>query len=79
MNNVKIEKGDCIYLFTDGFADQFGGPRSRKFMYKQFKDILLQNYKKPMSGQKEILEAAFEEWKGKGEQIDDVTVVGIKF
>jgi tetratricopeptide (TPR) repeat protein len=77
-NNIKLEKGDCLYLFTDGFADQFGGPKNRKFMYKQFKDILLLNCNKPMSEQKEIIESAFDNWRGEGEQIDDVTVVGIK-
>ena len=77
-NNIKLEKGDCIYLFTDGFADQFGGPRNRKFMYKQFKDILLQNCHKPMTEQKEVIESAFDNWRGDSEQIDDVTVVGIR-
>ncbi len=78
VNDLQLEKGDSLYLFTDGFADQFGGPKSRKFMYKQFKEILLQNNQKPMSGQKEILENAFDKWRGKGEQIDDVTVIGIR-
>ncbi len=77
-NNLKLEKGDCIYLFTDGFADQFGGPKNRKFMYKQFKDILLLNCHKSMAEQKEIIESAFDNWRGDGEQIDDVTVLGIK-
>jgi serine phosphatase RsbU (regulator of sigma subunit) len=77
-NNLQLEKGDSLYLFTDGFADQFGGPKNRKFMYKQFKEILLQNCHKPMSEQKEIIENAFLNWKGNGEQIDDVTVVGIR-
>jgi tetratricopeptide (TPR) repeat protein len=78
VNNLKLEKGDCIYLFTDGLADQFGGLNSRKFMYKQFKQILLQNSYKPMSEQKEIIESAFVNWRGNNEQIDDVTVLGIK-
>ncbi|MBI5542076.1 MAG: tetratricopeptide repeat protein [Bacteroidia bacterium] len=77
-NDFKLEKGDCVYLFTDGFADQFGGPKSRKFMYKQFKEILLANNNLPMSEQKVIIETAFEEWRGNGEQIDDVTILGIR-
>ncbi len=73
-----LEKGDCIYLFTDGFADQFGGPKGKKFMYKQLKELLIHNSHNTMPGQKEILETAFENWKGKLEQIDDVTVLGIR-
>ena len=78
INNFQLMKGDCIYMFTDGFADQFGGPRGRKYMYKQFKEVLVKNSDKPMAEQKEILAKSFEIWKGDGEQIDDITVVGIK-
>ncbi len=74
----KANKGDCIYLFSDGFADQFGGPKARKFMYKQFKEILLQNSLKQMDEQKKMLENAFENWKCNAEQIDDVTVLGMR-
>ena len=72
-----LQKGDCVYLFTDGYADQFGGPKGRKFMYKQFKELLLQNSIKPMNDQKELLEKTFVNWKSGYEQIDDVTVLGI--
>ncbi|MBI5542078.1 MAG: tetratricopeptide repeat protein [Bacteroidia bacterium] len=77
-HEFKLNKGDSVYLFTDGYADQFGGPKGRKFMYKQFKEVLINisNYK--MQVQKEILEKAFEEWKDSREQIDDVTVMGLK-
>jgi serine phosphatase RsbU (regulator of sigma subunit) len=67
-----------VYLFTDGYADQFGGPNGRKFMYKQFKEVLLKNNDKTMLEQKEILENILVNWKGKNEQIDDITVIGIK-
>ncbi|OFX32750.1 MAG: hypothetical protein A2X08_06805 [Bacteroidetes bacterium GWA2_32_17] len=77
-HEFKISKDDCLYLFSDGFADQFGGPKGKKFMYKQFKEILLTNSQKPMQEQKEILEKAINEWIGVGEQIDDITVLGIK-
>ena len=73
-----LQKGDVIYLFTDGYADQFGGPKGRKFMYRQLKELLVLNYEKPMSMQMEILQNAFEEWKGNYEQIDDVTILGIR-
>jgi len=75
---IKLSKGDSLYLFTDGLADQFGGIMNRKFMYKQFKETLLQITHKSMSEQKDILESTFENWKGKGEQIDDVTIIGIR-
>jgi serine phosphatase RsbU (regulator of sigma subunit) len=77
-HEFSLQKGDSVYLFTDGYADQFGGPSGRKFMYKQFKEMLLQNNNKPMKEQREILEFAFENWKGEFEQIDDVTILGIR-
>ncbi len=75
--NIEISKGDYIYLFSDGYADQFGGPRGKKFMYKPFQDLLLRNCAKTMDLQKEILETTFEKWKGDREQVDDVMVIGI--
>ena len=77
-HEFKVEKADCLYLFSDGFADQFGGPKGKKFMYKQFKELLLTNCNKPMQEQNGILEKAINEWIGNNEQVDDVTVLGIK-
>jgi serine phosphatase RsbU (regulator of sigma subunit) len=67
-----------FYLFTDGFADQFGGPKGKKFMYKQFENLLLSIAEKPMHEQKSILNDAFINWKNNLEQVDDVCVIGIK-
>lgn len=75
---MDIKKGDCIYLFTDGYADQFGGPGNKKFRYKQFQDLILENHNKPMSQQKEILHKTFIDWKGNFSQVDDVLVIGYK-
>jgi serine phosphatase RsbU (regulator of sigma subunit) len=75
---IEIRKGDSLYLFSDGYADQFGGPKGRKFMYKPFQNLLLQNHNKPMEQQKEILATTFEDWKGKRDQVDDVIVIGMK-
>lgn len=75
---LDLQKGDSIYLFTDGFADQFGGPRGKKFMYKRFKETLLGMQDKPMEEQKNLLDSAFKDWKGKLEQVDDVLVIGIR-
>jgi serine phosphatase RsbU (regulator of sigma subunit) len=74
----EIQKGDCIYIFTDGFADQFGGPKGKKFKYKQFQELLLRICQLPMSEQKDILEKVNEEWQGSLEQVDDVLIIGIR-
>lgn len=73
-----LQKDDCVYLFSDGYADQFGGPRGKKFMYKQFKDILTANAHLPMQEQKQILSEANDNWKGNLEQVDDILVIGVK-
>ncbi|MFZ5553825.1 MAG: GAF domain-containing SpoIIE family protein phosphatase, partial [Bacteroidota bacterium] len=70
--------GDLLYLFSDGYADQFGGPRGKKLKYTQFRDLLIQHKDKSMKQQKEILDALFEDWKGDLEQIDDVCIIGVK-
>lgn len=77
-HHLDIHTGDCLYLATDGFADQFGGPDSKKFMLKGFKNLLLQIGDKPLEQQKNILECSFDAWKGNGIQMDDVLVLGIK-
>ncbi len=74
----ELQKGDAVYLFTDGFADQFGGEKGKKFMYKRFKETLLELQDKPMEQQKELLNSIFEDWKGGLEQVDDVLVIGIR-
>ncbi|MFI5151006.1 MAG: tetratricopeptide repeat protein [Bacteroidia bacterium] len=70
--------GTIYYLFTDGFADQFGGPKGKKFKYKQMEELLLSNAAKSMAEQRAILSNAFEFWKKELEQVDDVTVIGIR-
>ncbi len=71
-------KNDIIYLFTDGFKDQFGGSEFSKIKAKQFREWLLEIHQMPMKVQKEILEQKYENWKGNNEQTDDVCVVGLK-
>jgi len=73
---IKLSKGDTVYLFSDGFADQFGGPSGKKFRYKQFKQLFLEINAKSMDEQKQILEKSLADWKGSMEQIDDVIVIG---
>jgi serine phosphatase RsbU (regulator of sigma subunit) len=75
---INVQKGDVIYIFTDGFADQFGGPRGTKFMKYNLKKLLTEIYYKPMDDQRIILETEFEKWKGSLNQIDDVTILGVR-
>ena len=73
-----FNKGDVIYAFSDGFADQVGGEQKRKFMSRKFKDLLFEIHQKPMIVQKQILEETFETWMGNNEQVDDILVFGIR-
>ena len=75
---IKVYKGDVLYFFTDGYADQFGGVKGKKFKYKPFKKLLLKHHYKSMPEQKKYINNAFEEWKGDLEQIDDVCIIAIK-
>lgn len=77
-HSVNLKTDDVIYTFTDGFADQFGGPKGKKFKYKQLKDLLLSIQDKNLSEQKNILKQEFFEWQGHLEQVDDVCLIGIK-
>ena len=67
-----------VYVFSDGYADQFGGPIGKKFKYKPMQKILLENYMKSGEEQRLALNQAFEEWIGNLDQIDDVLVIGIR-
>jgi ligand-binding sensor domain-containing protein/serine phosphatase RsbU (regulator of sigma subunit) len=75
---VDLQKGDTIFAFTDGYADQFGGPKGKKFMYKRLSDLLISINSKSMNDQKDILLKTFSGWKGSLEQVDDVCIIGIK-
>ncbi len=81
-HEIKLTKGDQLYLFSDGFADQFGGTKGKKFKYKPFKNLLLQNANLSMSEQQRVLNNALKNWMLNGksieEQVDDIVVVGIR-
>ncbi len=77
-HSVSLEKGDIIYTFTDGFADQFGGDKGKKFKYKPLKELLQENSSMNMNDQHEKLLDVFIHWKGNLEQVDDVLIIGIK-
>lgn len=84
-NEIQLQTGDLIYIFTDGFADQFGGPQGKKFKYKPLKELLIENSQHSLSTQKDILDKTFIDWKSHEsqdgdnfEQVDDVLVIGLK-
>ena len=75
---IQLERKDCIYLFSDGIVDQFGGPDDKKFNYNNLKQILLANCELPMSLQKIAVTDALDEWQGSNEQTDDMTLLGLQ-
>lgn len=75
---TKLKEGDLIYLFTDGFADQFGGNKGKKMRYKPFRDILANLSKESLENQLEKMDKIFEDWRGDLEQLDDVCVIGVR-
>jgi serine phosphatase RsbU (regulator of sigma subunit) len=77
-HKIPIEKGDSLYMFSDGYPDQFGGPGGKKFMAKRFKELLIKISDRPMSEQRGMLEEAMNEWVGTYEQIDDMVVIGLR-
>lgn len=78
MQEMDLQKGDCLYNSSDGYPDQFGGADGRKFMSKKFKELLVKIHKEPMARQREILDTTIDEWRGDIEQIDDIIVIGVR-
>jgi ligand-binding sensor domain-containing protein/serine phosphatase RsbU (regulator of sigma subunit) len=77
-HTLDLLKGDVVYAITDGMPDQFGGPKGKKYMYKQLKELLISIASQPMQEQKVVLASSLNTWKGNLEQIDDVTIVGVR-
>jgi serine phosphatase RsbU (regulator of sigma subunit) len=75
---IELKKEDTIYLFTDGYADQFGGPKGKKYKYKQLKEKLVVLISSSLAEQKNILEHEFHLWKGDLEQVDDICIIGVR-
>lgn len=75
---IELQKGDLVYTLTDGFPDQFGGPKGKKFKYKTLQELLLNIADKPLLQQQQILENEFLKWKGSLEQVDDVLIIGVR-
>ncbi len=76
--SVQLEEGDTVYLFTDGFPDQFGGPKGKKYMYKAFKRFLIGIQDIPIAEQKDVLVNEYKEWANGYEQVDDICVIGVR-
>jgi serine phosphatase RsbU (regulator of sigma subunit) len=79
LNKIDLKKGDTFYIFSDGYADQFGGPKEKKFMSMQLKETLIAMSGIPMLQQGEKLDEIFEKWRGDNPQVDDVTLIGVRF
>jgi serine phosphatase RsbU (regulator of sigma subunit) len=79
LHKIDIQKGDAFYIFSDGFADQFGGPKQKKFMSMQLRETLVAMAGMPMLQQGERLNEIFEGWRGDSPQIDDVTLIGVRY
>ena len=77
-HEITIDKGDFFYMFSDGFPDQFGGDKGKKYMNKRFKELLLTINQQPTSSKLKLLEKAFTDWKGEIEQLDDILIMGFE-
>lgn len=75
---IQLQKGDSVYLYSDGYADQFGGSKGKKFKYNQLKNLLVSIAEKPIDEQQKFIADAFDNWKGELEQIDDVLIIGVR-
>jgi len=77
-SHVEVFSEDCIYIFSDGFADQFGGEKGKKFKSKNFKQLLISICNLPFDDQKKVINDTFKKWKGELEQLDDICIIGVK-
>ena len=77
-HKIKVEKGDMIYISSDGYPDQFGGPKGKKFLKKRFCDMILKASTQPISAQEKLIETTLKDWMEGYEQIDDICVMGVR-
>ena len=77
-NIIELKKGDTFYIFTDGYPDQFGGPKGKKFKYPPLKNLMIAIQEKSMEEQKEVLKSTIEDWMVGYEQVDDILIIGVR-
>ncbi len=77
-HELNLKAGDVLYVFSDGYADQFGGPKNKKFMSKRFRELLVEIHQQSMNEQKELLTKRIYEWMGENMQVDDILIIGIR-
>ena len=77
-HSVKLSPNECYYLFTDGYADQFGGPKGKKFMLKKLKALFAEIHTLPLEEQKNYLDKTLTNWMGNHDQVDDILILGFK-
>jgi serine phosphatase RsbU (regulator of sigma subunit) len=77
-HEIDANKGDKLFMYSDGFQDQFGGPNNMKFMSGKFRKLLINYAHLPMNEQLEVLNSTYYDWKGKGKQTDDVLIIGVE-
>ena len=77
-NTVKLNKGDCIYIFSDGYQDQIGGEQDKKFLSKSLKALLTEVHSQPMENQKQVLHDVIKQWMQGYQQVDDILVLGVR-
>lgn len=77
-HRIRLEQGDMVYVFSDGYADQFGGPKGKKYLYRRFRELLVGVSREPTAVQRERIHAEFSAWRGAHEQVDDILVVGVR-
>lgn len=77
-HHIRLQDGDMVYIFSDGYADQFGGPKGKKFLYRRFRELLMEISAQPTDRQRALLNEAFNAWRGAHEQVDDILVIGMR-
>ncbi|MFM7233980.1 MAG: PP2C family protein-serine/threonine phosphatase, partial [Flavobacteriales bacterium] len=77
-HKVQLKKGDCVYLFSDGYADQFGGENNKKFTRARFRELLLNIAQLPMEDQRSRLLSTHDQYRGSQEQVDDICVIDVR-
>lgn len=77
-HRIELREGDMVYAFSDGYADQFGGPKGKKFLYRRFRELLVEVSGHAPDRQRRMLHDAFNAWRGAHEQVDDILVIGLR-